>query len=111
MLMPMVDSIHIMGGRGRPRSRPDALAGDKAYSAGWSRSWLRGSGIRPVIPTRSDETGEPDFDRESYRRRNVVERTIGWLKECRRVATRYEKLAANYAAMITLATILRYLRS
>jgi len=49
------------------------------------------------------------FDREAYRRRNVVERCIGWLKENRRVAVRYEKLATNYLGMLKLAMIKRYL--
>ena len=50
------------------------------------------------------------FDREAYRRRNVVERCIGWLKECRRIATRFEKLAVSYLAMLKLAMIARYFR-
>ncbi len=47
---------------------------------------------------------------EAYKKRNVVERCLLWLKECRRVATRYEKLAATYAAMVNLAAIRRLLR-
>lgn len=50
------------------------------------------------------------FDQEKYRQRNVVERCIGWLKECRRIFTRFEKLAVNYRAMVHLAMIERYLR-
>ncbi len=49
------------------------------------------------------------FDRQAYRQRNVVERCIGWLKENRRVAVRYEKLAINYLGMLKLAMIQRYL--
>ena len=45
-----------------------------------------------------------------YRRRSVVEQCIGWLKECRRVCTRYEKLARNFLAMLKLAIIQRYLK-
>ena len=68
-----------------------------------------------MIPQRSDQRarhrGRPlAFDRETYRRRNVVERCVGWLKECRRIATRFEKLALNYLAMLKLAMIERYLR-
>ena len=51
------------------------------------------------------------FDREAYRQRNVVERCIGWMKENRRVAIRYEKLAINYLGMLKLAMIQRYLAS
>ena len=50
------------------------------------------------------------FDRETYRQRNVVERCIGWLKECRRLLTRFEKLAVNFLGMVTIAMIERYLR-
>jgi transposase len=50
-----------------------------------------------------------NFDRQIYRERNAVERCVGWLKECRRLAARYEKLAENFLAMVTLAMIQRYL--
>lgn len=105
----LVDSIEIRGARGRPRKRPDALAGDKAYSAGWTREFLRDRRIEPVIPTRKDEARDLRFDRERYRERNFVERCIGWLKEARRVATRYEKLAVHYLGMLTLGMIMQYL--
>ena len=48
--------------------------------------------------------------KEAYRRRAIVEQVIGWLKECRRVATRYEKLAVNYLAMVEAAMFRRLLR-
>lgn len=95
--------------RGRPRARPSALAGDKAYSSKKIRDWLKGHKIESVIPTRQDETRDDSFDREKYRRRNIIERCIGWLKEARRVATRYEKLAVSFASMIKLAIIRRIL--
>jgi transposase len=91
------------------RRRPRAVAGDKGYSYRGVRTWLAERGIRAVIPTRSDQR-PLTLDRSTYRRRNVVERCIGWLKESRRVATRYEKLAAHYLAMVTLAMIQRCLR-
>lgn len=50
------------------------------------------------------------FDREAYRQRNVIERLVGWLKECRRVATRFEKKAFHFAGMVAMAMIQRYLR-
>ena len=63
-----------------------------------------------VIPRRENEAGrDGSFDRESYRRRNIIERTIGWLKEFCRIATRYEKLALHYLGMITIGMILQYL--
>jgi transposase len=89
--------------------QPAKLAGDKAYRAKRIREWLSGRGIEAVIPTQQGEARQEDFDRESYRRRNVVERLIGRLKEWRRIATRYEKLAVNFLAMIHLAMIVYYL--
>ena len=97
-------------GRGRPRRRPRRLAGDKGYSYGTVRRYLRRRGIKAVIPTRKDQRRDPHFDKDTYRRRNIVERCIGWLKENRRVGTRHEKLAVNYLAMVKLAMIRRCLR-
>ena len=68
--------------------------------------------MEAVIPHRETEAGrDGPLDRESYRRRHIIERTIGWLKEFRRVATRYEKLALHYLGMITIGMILQYLTS
>ena len=96
-------------GRGRPRLRPRKLAGDKGYSSPTARRRLRRRGIRPVIPTRSDQPRQPDFDRNAYRQRNRVERLINRLKQARRVATRYEKRAVNYLAMVHIGCILLWL--
>ena len=68
-----------------------------------------------MIPLRQDQRGKQyrtdlAFDREAYKDRNVVERCVGWLKECRRILTRFEKLAVNYLAMIKVAMIERLLR-
>ena len=52
-----------------------------------------------MIPTREGQPRDEGFDRASYRKRNLVERAIGWLKECRALATRYDKLAVNYVAL------------
>lgn len=92
------------------RTRPGRLAGDKGFSYPRVRRWLRRRGIAPVIPTRSDQRPDPRFDRDAYRGRNVIERCVGWLKENRRLATRYEKLAGRFLAMVKLAIIRRYLR-
>jgi len=91
------------------RCRPRAVSGDKGYSYRSVRTWLAERGITAVIPTRSDQR-TLKLNRALYRRRNVVERCIGWLKECRRVATRYEKLALHFLAMVKLAMIQRCLR-
>ena len=87
----------------RKTKRPDALAADKAYSSKKIRGAIRRKQIRPVIPTRSNEARDPGFDSELYRQRNVIERAIGWLKNFRRIATRYEKKLENYTAMIHIA--------
>ena len=64
--------------------------------------------ISPVIPTQENERRRP-FDRDAYRERNKVERLINRLKQFRRIATRYEKRATNYLAMVTLAMIMLWL--
>jgi transposase len=96
-------------GRGRPRVRPDAVAGDKGYSGAAVRRYLKGRQIAAVIPTKADQQPLLRFDQAAYRERNHVERLINWLKQWRRVATRYEKRAANYRAMVTVAAILLWL--
>lgn len=97
----LMDTVNI----GR-RRRPDAVAGDKAYSYPRIRAWLSRRGIEAVIPNRSDQPAVR-ISKRKYRGRNVVERCIGWLKWCRRIATRYEKLAESYLAMVKLAMIQR----
>lgn len=99
----------------RERRRPKKLACDKGYSADRIRSGLLAVGVKPVIPMRANEhVDDRDrfgrFDKRAYRRRNVVERAVAKLKEFRRVATRYEKLASSYLAMLTVANIVLYLR-
>ena len=107
-----LNAVRVPQPRGRPRTRPAALAGDKGYSFAHVRSVLRRRGIRAVIPYRSNQRrhGPDTFDREAYRERNIVERCVGWLKECRRIATRYEKLAVNFLTMLKVAIIERHLR-
>jgi transposase len=96
-------------GRGRPRNRPDQVAGDKGYSSPTIRRYLTERRIKAVIPTKVDEVPDPTFDRDAYRERNVVERLINRLKQWRRIDTRYEKRVANYRAMLTLLAILLWL--
>lgn len=95
-------------GRGRSRLRPRRTAGDRGYSSPPARR-LRQRRIAPVIPTRKDQPRQPNFDKAAYRERNKVERLIGRLKQYRRIATRYEKRAANYLAMVTLAMTMLWL--
>jgi transposase len=88
------------------RMWPDAVAGDKGYSAADLCKWLQERDIEPVIPCRKDESGAHDYDRRAYRERPMIERTINRLKRYRRIATRYEKLASSYLAMVTIACVL-----
>lgn len=97
-------------GRGRPRLRPQRVAGDKAYTGRPIRLYLRRRGIGAVIPRRSNESRQGTrFDRQVYRERNRIERTINRFKQFRRIATRYEKRAQNYLSMLTIAAILFWL--
>ena len=96
-------------GRGRPRVRPKRLAGDKAYSSGKLRAYLRRRKIGAVIPRTAKERRRGRLDKAAYRQRNRVERLINRLKQRRRNATRYEKRAANYRAMLTVGAILLWL--
>ena len=66
-----------------------------------------------MIPSKENEdrTARPVvFDKEAYRRRNIIERLIGWLKESRRIFSRFEKTAKNFGGMLKMAFILQYLR-
>lgn len=109
-------------GVGRPRSRPDHVLADKAYTSRSNRRYLRRRGIRHTIPERLDQQthrrnrgsrgGRPTgFDSEHYKKRNTVERAINRLKGFRAVATRYEKRAYIYLGTVTLAALLIWLRT
>ena len=98
---------------GEPIAWPWALAGDKGYRAEWIDDTLLATGIAPVIPSKSNEDHDAravEFDREKYRDRNIIERLIGWLKDCRRVLTRFEKTATNYSGFIKMTFVERYFR-
>jgi transposase len=107
---PLMESgaVH-RAGRGRPKRRPRRVAGDKAYSSGKIRQYLRRHGMRITIPRRQNECRTGPFDRSLYRLRERVERLINRLKQNRRLATRYEKCAANYQAMWLIAATLLWL--
>ena len=99
-------------GRGRPRSRPARLAGDRGYDFAPVRRRLRGRGIGAAIPARQRPAAHrprrgrpPAFDPVLYRRRNVIERCVNRLKECRRLAARFEELAASYLALVHVAML------
>ncbi len=90
---------------GRPRLRPGRLVGDKGYSSRRIRGYLRRHHIRYTIPRKRNERRTGPFNRAIYRSRNCVERLINQLKQSRRIATRYEKCAVYYLAMLTIAAI------
>jgi transposase len=96
-------------GRGRPKRRPGRIVGDKGFSSGKIRAYCRRHNIRVTIPRRKDERRRGPFNKEIYRSRNRVERLMNRLKQFRRIATRYEKRAENFCAMLTIAAILLWL--
>jgi transposase len=74
---------------------------------------ILGLGITPVIPFKTNQDREQravKFDPDTYRSRNIIERLIGWLNECRRIHSQFEKTAKNFLGMIRVAFIHRYLR-
>jgi transposase len=105
---PTMQRVALRRRRGR-RRWPRRLAGDKGYSYPRIWRWLRRRRIGRVIPTRKDQPRDPDFDKVEYRKRNIIERVVGWSKECRRLLTRFEKLAINYVAFWIIASSVRLL--
>lgn len=113
-LIPLLDKSEIIDEETGRELHPKAVAGDKAYRSDEIDEQLIERDIRPVIPSKSNEDRterKVEFDREQYRNRNIVERLIGWLKESRRILTRFEKKAANFIGMIKMAFIQRYLKT
>lgn len=122
MLAPLLEGLSVgRDGPGRPRTRPDAVLADKAYSSRTTRAMLRRRGIKTVIPERRDQQqhrrnrgshgGRPvGLDTETYRRRNVVERGYSDVKQWRGLATRYDKLALTYRAGALLRAVTQWLK-
>ena len=113
-MLESVVATFIASRKKRRRRKPRKLAGDKGYSVQRIRDWLKARGIAPVIPHKSNELARHDpaviFDKAAYRRRGVVEQCVGWLKENRRICTRFEKLAVQFIGMLQLAMVRRYLK-
>ena len=117
MLRPLLSQLAVRRlGRGRPRTRPAAVIGDKAYSSRGNRAMLRARGVRAVIPQPSDQIAHrqrrgssggrpPAFDPTTYKGRNVIERSFNDHKQWRGIATRYDKLAATYRGAVVLRAI------
>lgn len=111
----MLRKIRIPGPVGRPRTRPEAVAGDKAYSSRGNRAHLRERKIKAVIPEKRDQAanrkkkgrhgGRPlTHDAELYKERNTVERLINKLKAWRGIATRYDKTPGSLCCPDRLVT-------
>jgi transposase len=86
------------------------LLADRGYDADWIRALAARKGVLANIPPRCNRSEPICFSPYLYRARNLVERFFNKIKHCRRVATRYDKLAANYLAFIQLASIRLWLR-
>lgn len=122
MLAPLLAHLSVKRpGPGRPRTRPDAVIGDKAYSSRGNRAMLRSRRVKTVIPQPADQVAHrkrrgaaggrpPAFDPLAYKGRNVIERSFNDHKQWRGLATRYEKLAAVYRGGVVLRAITIWLR-
>jgi transposase len=120
--VPVLEKVKVRGPIGRPRTRPDAVAADKAYSSRANRAYLRRRGIKAVIPEKVDQAanrkkrgstgGRPvAFDTAQYRDRNTVERCINKIKAWRGLATRYDKTPESYMAGLQLRGSIIWIRS
>lgn len=119
LFQPLLEGLSIVRSTGQARTRPDAVRGDKAYSSRAIRAHLRSRKITAVIPQRENEKDNrrrrgphggrpPAFDTQTYRGRNVIERSYSHLKQWRGLATRYDKLAHTYLAAIQLRAVLAW---
>ncbi|GAB2919229.1 transposase [Streptomyces sp. NPDC058869] len=109
----LLSKIRVRGPVGRPRTRPDTVAGGKAYSSRGNRAHLRKRNIKAVIPEKRDQAanrkkkgskgGRPlTHDAELYKERNTIERLINKLKAWRGIATRFDKTPESYLAGLQL---------
>jgi transposase len=84
------------------------LIADKAYDTNSFRGALKELGIKPVIPPKSNRKKRIRYDKEAYKKRNVIERCFCRLKDFRRIATRYDKLARNFLSAVCLVAVVAY---
>ncbi|MGW7210038.1 IS5 family transposase [Streptomyces sp. NPDC054837] len=122
MLVPVLESLRIgRRGPGRPRTRPDRLRGDKAYSSRDTRAYLQRRHIKATIAQPGDQRARrrrrgqaggrpPSFDKNQYRRRSAAERCISKWKQFRAVASRYDKRDYIFNGTLTIAAIIIWFR-
>lgn len=90
--------------------QPEAVLADKAYDADAVLACIARKNAKAVIPPKANRKEQREFDRSQYRNRNVIERFFAKLKQFRRVATRYDKLASRFASFIELAASMLWLK-
>jgi transposase len=92
--------------------RPQTIVlADRGYDADWIRDFVSDQGAWANIPPKKNRKNPICFSADLYRSRNLVERFFNKIKQYRRIATRYDKLAANYLAFIKLASIRLWIRT
>jgi transposase len=89
--------------------RPGSVSADKAYDSDAIIEHLRAAGIEAVIPPRCNRQVQRAFDKHLYKHRNLVERFFCRIKQFRRIATRYDKLAARFASFLALVAAVIWL--
>lgn len=121
MFLPLMAQLKVGRDVGRPRTRPDAIRGDKAYSSRAIRGHLRSRGIKAVIPEPDDQKGHRKrrgsrggrpvgLDAADYKNRNVIERRYCHIKQWRGLATRYDKHATVYRAAVVVNAVIAWTR-
>lgn len=121
MFLPLMAQLRVGRDVGRPRTRPDAVRGDKAYTSRAIREHLRSRGVKAVIPEPDDQKGHRKrrgsrggrpvtLDAADYKNRNVIERRYCHIKQWRGLATRYDKHAVVYRAALTLNAVIAWTR-
>lgn len=115
LALPTIDQISVETRPLHPHKRPDMIIADKGYDAQWLRNAIARRGIRHKIPKRRKRgtTEQPKYNdtiMPYYRTRWIVERTIAWLMNYRRITIRWDRKEENYEAFIELACMLICLR-
>ncbi|SJN44679.1 Mobile element protein [Luteococcus japonicus LSP_Lj1] len=122
MFLPLMAQLRVGRETGRPRTRPDAVRADKAYSSRAIRGHLRSRGIKTVIPEPDDQKGHRKrrgsrggrpvgLDASDYKNRNVIERGYCRIKQWRGLATRYDKHAVVYRAAVVLNAVIAWTKT